>query len=190
MSKRVGVMIQHPAVWEEFKTFVQNRWGKKHTAMAIELENAIKTYMQLKIALEKEASGKRNHKENIEHQEKGPQEKKRHKKQKHEARKEGPCGEGYAHTQIGYAHTQNNKKQNITMDRLYKIAEEICRGFTKEIPQMEIEKIITMVVGGDDRTVRKYLRLLQMHGFLIPDKEIKPMPGKFIFRVQTNPRVR
>ena len=45
MSKRVGVMIQHPEVWEEFKAYVIRKWGKKHTAMALELEEAIKQYL-------------------------------------------------------------------------------------------------------------------------------------------------
>jgi hypothetical protein len=45
MSKRIGIMIQNPEVWEEFKRFVVKKWGKKHTAMALELEEALKEYM-------------------------------------------------------------------------------------------------------------------------------------------------
>jgi len=46
LGKKVGVTIQHPEVWEEFKAFVIRKWGKKHTAMALELEEAIKEYLK------------------------------------------------------------------------------------------------------------------------------------------------
>jgi len=45
MGKSIGVRIQHPEVWEEFKAYVVKKWGKKHTAMALELEEAIKEYL-------------------------------------------------------------------------------------------------------------------------------------------------
>jgi hypothetical protein len=46
MGKRVGVILQHPEVWDEFRRFVISKWGKKHTAMALELENAIRLYLE------------------------------------------------------------------------------------------------------------------------------------------------
>jgi hypothetical protein len=46
MGKRVGVILQHPEVWDEFRRFVISKWGKKHTAMALELENAIRFYLE------------------------------------------------------------------------------------------------------------------------------------------------
>ena len=45
MNKGVCVRIQHPEVWEEFKAYVLKKWGKKHTAMALELEEALKEYL-------------------------------------------------------------------------------------------------------------------------------------------------
>jgi hypothetical protein len=46
MGRRVGVILQHPEVWDEFRRFVISKWGKKHTAMALELENAIRFYLE------------------------------------------------------------------------------------------------------------------------------------------------
>lgn len=45
MSRKVGVMIQHPEVWDEFREYVVKKWGKKHTVMALELEQAIMEYL-------------------------------------------------------------------------------------------------------------------------------------------------
>jgi len=45
MGKKVGVMIQHPEVWEEFKRYVMKKWGRKHTVLALEFEEAIKEYL-------------------------------------------------------------------------------------------------------------------------------------------------
>ncbi len=45
MSKRIGVMLQHPEVWDEFREYVVRKWGKKHTVLALELEQAIIEYI-------------------------------------------------------------------------------------------------------------------------------------------------
>jgi hypothetical protein len=38
-------MLPHSEVWKNFENFVIKRWGKKHTVMGLELENALKLYM-------------------------------------------------------------------------------------------------------------------------------------------------
>ena len=45
MSKSVGARIENPEVWDKFVNFVIQRHGKKHTVMGIELENALRSYM-------------------------------------------------------------------------------------------------------------------------------------------------
>ena len=45
MGKFVGARIENPEVWGKFVNFVIQRHGKKHTAMGIELENALRFYM-------------------------------------------------------------------------------------------------------------------------------------------------
>ncbi len=138
MGKRVGVMIQHPEVWEEFREFVKKKWGKKHTAMALELENAIRLYLEV---------------------------------------------------QEKHAHTENHRESpsnpsSKTMKNLYKIVEDISKNYTLEVDQDEVEKVITKVAGGDERTLRKYTWLLQRYGFLKPDRLIRGSnPPKFIYRV-------
>jgi len=63
MSRKVGVMIQHPEVWDEFREYVVKKWGKKHTAMALELEQAIIEYLSKRRgeAAESPRGGRRVH---------------------------------------------------------------------------------------------------------------------------------
>jgi hypothetical protein len=56
MSRKVGVMIQHPEVWDEFREYVVKKWGKKHTAMALELEQAIIEYLSKRRGTSRETS--------------------------------------------------------------------------------------------------------------------------------------
>jgi len=58
MAKRCGVMIPDPQVWDEFTAFVKKKWGKKHSAVGLELMYAIKYYLQAQrdVILEPEKS--------------------------------------------------------------------------------------------------------------------------------------
>ena len=89
--------------------------------------------------------------------------------------------EGSTHTHK----TQNHgKPKSRTMKTLTQIADRITSEYEKEVPQTEVERIITQVAGGDDRTLRKYTRLLIEHGVLEIDRPIAgTIPLKFIFRV-------
>ena len=89
--------------------------------------------------------------------------------------------EGGTHTHK----TQNHEKpKSRTMKTLTQIADRITSEYEKEVPQTEVERIITQVAGGDDRTLRKYTRLLIEHGVLEIDRPIAgTIPLKFIFRV-------
>jgi hypothetical protein len=46
MGKAIGVKLPHEDVWYAFEQFVLKKWGKKHSMMGLELENAIRLYLQ------------------------------------------------------------------------------------------------------------------------------------------------
>ena len=46
MSRKIGVWIPHGEVWDAFRRFVEKKWGKKHSMMGMELENALILYME------------------------------------------------------------------------------------------------------------------------------------------------
>ena len=145
MSKRIGVMIQNPEVWEEFKTFVMKRWGKKHTVMALELEEALKEYM-----------AKRQNDTMAPH--------------------------AHTHTEDSSGNASAKKVGSRTLNSLKKVVARILKETEKEIPQTTVEKIITEMVGGDNRTLTRYNGMLLDYGIVKP---VRPMFGvqKFIYEV-------
>jgi antitoxin component of RelBE/YafQ-DinJ toxin-antitoxin module len=46
MGKAISVKLPHEDVWYAFEQFVVKKWGKKHSMMGLELENAIRLYLQ------------------------------------------------------------------------------------------------------------------------------------------------
>jgi len=72
-----------------------------------------------------------------------------------------------------------------TMKNLKKITRNILKETRKEIPQNHVEQIITYAVGGDGRTLRRYICHLQDLKILSPSREIKKSGGapKFIYEV-------
>ncbi|MEM2189676.1 MAG: hypothetical protein QXG35_10170 [Nitrososphaerota archaeon] len=44
--KHVGFRIQDEKVWEEFKEYVRKKYGKLHTALAIEATQALREYLK------------------------------------------------------------------------------------------------------------------------------------------------
>jgi len=44
--KHVGFRIQDEKVWEEFKEYVRKKYGKLHTALAIEATQALREYLE------------------------------------------------------------------------------------------------------------------------------------------------
>jgi hypothetical protein len=145
MSKRVGVRLQNPEVWEEFKRFVMMKWGKKHTAMALELEEALKEYM-----------AKRQNDATITH--------------------------AHTHTEDSSGNASAKKVSSRTLNNLKKVVARILKETEKEIPQTTVEKIITEMVGGDNRTLTRYNGMLLDYGIVKP---VRPMFGvqKFIYEV-------
>jgi hypothetical protein len=150
MSKRIGVRLQHPEVWEEFKMYVMRKWGKKHTAMAMELEEALKEHM--------------------------------------------------AQQDTQHTHTHTDTSGNVDVDpkevsptrsrtikTLGKVADAIASSYQCEIPQTEVEGFITKVAGGDERTLKKYTRLLQEYNIIKPDRQMFGMePPRYIFKVNVD----
>ena len=55
MSKPIGVRIdeKQEGIWEEFKEFVGNKYGKKHTVLGNELIKALQIYLELNTKSEK-----------------------------------------------------------------------------------------------------------------------------------------
>jgi hypothetical protein len=145
MSKRIGVMIQNPEVWEEFKRFVMMKWGKKHTAMALELEEALKEYM-----------AKRQNDATITH--------------------------AHTHTEESSGNASVKKVGSRTLNNLKKVVARILRETEKEIPQTMVEKIITEMVGGENRTLTRYNGMLLSYDIVKP---VRPMLDgeKFIYEV-------
>jgi len=147
MSKRIGVMIQNPEVWEEFKRFVMMKWGKKHTAMALELEEALKEYM---------------------------------------AKRQNDTIITHAHTHTKQDSGNPEKKADPpgsrTLKSLKKIVARILQETEKEIPQTTVEKIITEMVGGENRTLTRYNGMLLNYDIVKP---VRPMLDgeKFIYEV-------
>jgi hypothetical protein len=145
MSKRIGVMIQNPEVWEEFKRFVMMKWGKKHTAMALELEEALKEYM-----------AKRQNDTTITH--------------------------AHTHTEESSGNASAKKVGSRTLNNLKKVVARILQETEKEIPQTMVEKIITEMVGGENRTLTRYNGMLLSYDIVKP---VRPMLDgeKFIYEV-------
>jgi len=46
MKRKIGVWIPHEEVWDEFIELVKAKWGKKHSVLGMELEEAIKAYIK------------------------------------------------------------------------------------------------------------------------------------------------
>lgn len=46
MGKFVGFRIQNEEIWEQFKRYVLMKYGKIHTMLALEVEQALKEYLE------------------------------------------------------------------------------------------------------------------------------------------------
>ena len=149
MSKFVGANLPHGDVWEEFKAFVRSKHGKKHTVLGEELERAIKMYL--------------NHE--YEAQEKAREER----------------GSAHTHTQSKETEelSKSIKELSRTMKNVQKVMKEVLKYASKEVPQYEVEEAITRTVGGDPRTIQKYLMMLQEYKLLIPRLKISNRPNIF-----------
>ena len=94
-------------------------------------------------------------------------------------------GEMHAHTNIAEVCMNRNDHgpPSKTMRTLTRIINKIKNQFQLEISQPDVELIITEEAGGDPRTIRKYLRYLQIYGFISRDRPIRGMRNKWIYRV-------
>ena len=86
------------------------------------------------------------------------------------------------------AHTYNarlNSGSNVgsrTLRNLREITRRVLEATAKEIPQADVERIITEVAGGEGRTLKRYSWLLNGYGVLAPVRRIHGT-NKFIFEV-------
>lgn len=78
---------------------------------------------------------------------------------------------------------------NPTINNLKQIVGRILEETEKEIPQTYVERIITEVAGGEHRTIRRYLMLLENYNIIRPARRT-PTSGrqnpKFIYKVNLN----
>lgn len=76
------------------------------------------------------------------------------------------------------------KTGSKTMRNLKEITNRIIKVTEKEIPQTHVERIITEAVGGDSRTLQRYVVSLNNYGILKPVRSIPDTRKlKFIFEV-------
>lgn len=153
MSKSIGVRIPDPEVWNNFITYVYRKWGKKHSAVAIELQQAIIEYMEKRMSTLNQPTIMR--------------------------RERNTEGNSYAHALKNNDNVQPNSK---TMKTLQTISEQIKQQYQYEVSQYDIERIIRENAGGDPKTLNKYITLLQEYNHIIPSRPIMET-NKFIFRV-------
>jgi hypothetical protein len=76
-----------------------------------------------------------------------------------------------------------------TLRNLQEITSRIVKETEKEIPQTVVERIITEAVGGDSRTLRRYIISLNDYGVLKPVRRMVTLEErgpKFIFEVNLN----
>ncbi len=69
-----------------------------------------------------------------------------------------------------------------TLKNLKEITDRVLKLTEKEIPQTIVERIITETAGGESRTLRRYITLLNNYGVLEPIRRIYGT-DKFIFEV-------
>lgn len=74
------------------------------------------------------------------------------------------------------------KAGSRTLRNLKEITDSVLKLAEKEIPQTMVERIITETVGGEARTLRRYVALLNNYGILEPVRRIQGS-DKFIFEV-------
>jgi antitoxin component of RelBE/YafQ-DinJ toxin-antitoxin module len=133
MGKAISVKLPHEDVWYAFEQFVLKKWGKKHSMMGLELENAIRLYLQQ------------------------------------------------------HAHTDSDSKgsedapRSRTMRALREISEKLSE--YKEATEGDVEDVIVKTVGGDRRTVSKYMYLLRRQGVIEPSRRISGSSG-YIYTVR------
>lgn len=81
----------------------------------------------------------------------------------------------------------SNGGNSRTLKSLKTIVSQILTETEKEIPQTRVEQIIASCAGGEDRTMRRYLRhLINDYRILVPVRRIptsKPREIKFIYEV-------
>ncbi|MCX8176191.1 MAG: hypothetical protein N3E48_03035 [Candidatus Bathyarchaeota archaeon] len=93
----------------------------------------------------------------------------------------GVKGSTHTHEKISCRWLNNRTYINIV-----KIVQEILHETRNEIPQTNVEMIITRVVGGDWRTLRKYISLLQRLDILMGDRFMGSHRNKYIFKVNVD----
>jgi hypothetical protein len=78
------------------------------------------------------------------------------------------------------------KAGSKTLRNMQEITSRIVKETEKEIPQTVVERIITETVGGDTRTLRRYIMSLNDYGVLKPVRRMLTLEErgpKFIFEV-------
>jgi len=85
------------------------------------------------------------------------------------------------HINSAYSNAYSNVGSR-TLKNLKEITDRVLKLTEKEIPQTMVERIITETAGGESRTLRRYIILLNNYGILEPVRRIHGT-DKFIFEV-------
>ena len=166
MSRKIGVWIPHGEVWDAFRRFVEKKWGKKHSMMGMELENALILYME-------------RYAEEHTHT------------QKMSGRSEGGVraaehvhrGGDDVHNDISYA-SMKPQKPHYSRRRLEEAKMRLEeKGMWEAIHNggfvhmNAVKRVIREVVGYDKRTIDKYFNLLCEVYALTTDEKGKVIPS-------------
>lgn len=139
---RVEVRGVNDRTWESFKRFVENKYGKKHTVLGLEVERALRLYL-----------------ERISEEQHTPTHKKKDKDTDDDEIKIRPGGFGSLINDENPLH-----KGSRTM---YQLREAVKGNGMLEswdegepVPLIAVKRMIKRIAGYDERTVKKYLELL------------------------------
>jgi hypothetical protein len=143
MSRQVSFHIQDPTVWEQFKEFVRLKWGKLHTVLSIEVEAAIKEYMERHLP---ELEGTLVRQRRIRYIEPATR---------------TPL------TSKEPSILESTFPRHSTIGKLITIVKNINPNI-RNISDPEIDALITVVAGGSKTTIEGYKRMLKSFGVLIP----------------------
>lgn len=86
-------------------------------------------------------------------------------------------------------HTHEPPGSSKTIENLRNLAEDITSETEHEIPQTLVEKMIIKRIGGDSRTIEKYIHLLEVYGVLETDCRLTGYPKadpKYLFLVHSD----
>jgi hypothetical protein len=140
MSKSISVKIPDELVWDQFKCFVQEKHKKRHTAMGMELQQALINHM--------------NRNGNSVHLEKIPQ---INVARTHEAWNESKCEKDDFRASRSPKERKYQELLRIAKDHSWEIIDR-NGAEVRVLHVLLLKRLIIAELGRDSRTIAKYLR--------------------------------